>query len=63
MLEQVRDDNGQVIGGIEYDGKHDYWIAESVHNWNAPKVIYDLDEARQWIREQHRHAVQRHPET
>ncbi len=52
-VEQVTDDDGRVIGTVTYDGRHDHFRAESVHQPGTPKVFYTEDRARQWIRQLH----------
>jgi hypothetical protein len=51
-VEQVRDDDGRVIGTVEYIGRDDHWKAESIHQLR-PQVFHDPERARQWVRQLH----------
>lgn len=52
-MELIYADNGKVIGSVTYVGRDDVWSAESVHQPGAPKVFYDLESARDWVRQLH----------
>ncbi len=52
-MERIYADDGKVIGSVTYIGRDDVWHAESVHQPGAPKVFYDEDAARDWVRELH----------
>jgi hypothetical protein len=51
-VEQVRDDNGRVIGTVEYIGRDDHWKAESIHQLR-PQVFHDPERAQGWVRQLH----------
>jgi hypothetical protein len=52
-VEQVRDDNGRVIGTVEYIGRDDHWKAESIHQPGKPAIFHDPERARGWVRQLH----------
>ena len=50
IMEQVRDDDGRVIGGYWYAPKADVFVCESVHQ-QVSHIAHSEADAEQWLRD------------